>query len=175
MAAPSWSLTSLYHTVIDASDLDRSVAFYRTLGFEVLDDRRDVKWPDFLAKNFGVRRAQGRGVLMVLPEDPEGPMLDIIQWVEPPPPGPDPRVPADLRIPRILAFRMRDIRRAYDDLRARGVEFTNELLGPFSELGVRGVACCKDPDGTIIELIELEPGVRHSQAKSLGEDGSVPG
>jgi catechol 2,3-dioxygenase-like lactoylglutathione lyase family enzyme len=43
MAAPSWSLTSLYHTVIDASDLDRSVAFYRTLGFEVLDDRRDVK------------------------------------------------------------------------------------------------------------------------------------
>jgi catechol 2,3-dioxygenase-like lactoylglutathione lyase family enzyme len=166
MAETGWELESLYHTVIDASDLDRSVAFYRKLGFAVLHDRRDAVWPDFVARNFGLRRAQGRGVLLVLPGDPDGPMLDVIQWLEPPLAKPDPQT-ADRRVPRILAFRTRNIERAYAELRAAGIEFTGELCGPFPELGVRGVVCCKDPDGAIVELMELEPGVRHSQAQKL--------
>ena len=164
-----WSVTSLYHTVVNVTDLDRSIAFYRTLGFEVLDDRRDVEWPDFVGRNFGMRRAQGRGVLMFLPEDPDGPMIDLIEWVDPKPAEPDPAVPPDLRVPRILAFRTRNVRAAYDALKAAGIELTNEFTGPFEDLGVRGVFCCKDPDGTVIELIELASGVRHSQAKSLPE------
>ena len=33
------------------------------------------------ARVFGLKRAQGRGVLMNLPADPDGPMMDIIEWV----------------------------------------------------------------------------------------------
>ena len=61
-----WALNSLYHTVVNCRDLDESVAFYRLLGFEVLNDRRNVVWPEFVAGIFGLERANGRGVLMVL-------------------------------------------------------------------------------------------------------------
>ncbi|MBN9579591.1 MAG: VOC family protein, partial [Alphaproteobacteria bacterium] len=72
--AESWKIQHLYHTVVNVRDLDESVAFYRLLGFDVLNDRRDVEWPDFVATIFGMKRAKGRGVLMVLPSDPDGPM-----------------------------------------------------------------------------------------------------
>jgi glyoxalase/bleomycin resistance protein/dioxygenase superfamily protein len=40
--------------------------------------------------------------------------------------------------------------KAYEQLKARGVEFLSE-----PKLFARGLAfvCCKDPDGTIVELI----------------------
>jgi catechol 2,3-dioxygenase-like lactoylglutathione lyase family enzyme len=167
-----WSVDSMYHTVINVTDLDRSIAFYERLGFRVLDDRRNVHWPDFVATNFGMRVAQGQGVLMVLKADENGPMLDLIRWLEPKSDGMDPSVPADMRIPRILAFRASNVRALYDELKAEGFEFTNDFTGPFPELGIIGVCCVKDPDGTIVEFMELEPGVRHSQAKkALGERG----
>lgn len=171
-AAPGagWSVDSMYHTVVNVTDLDRSIAFYQRLGFQVLDDRRHVHWPDFVATNFGMRVAQGQGVLMVLGRDPDGPMLDLIRWLEPRADAWDPAVAEDMRVPRILAFRATGVRALYDELVAEGLPFTNDFTGPFPDLGIIGVCCVKDPDGTIVEFMELEPGVRHSQArKALGE------
>jgi len=160
--ANDWSLERLYHTVVDVKDLDESVAFYRRLGFEVLNDRRNVVWPDFVATIFGMRRAKGRGVLMVLPDDPNGPMIDLIEWVEPR--AKFASVPvADGEVPRIIAFRVRNVRAAYDALAAAGVRFTRDLF-EHSELGIVGSCCCYDPNGNLIELIELLPGQRHSKA-----------
>jgi glyoxylase I family protein len=168
MSEDSWALTSLYHTVINCRDLDESVAFYRRLGFEVLDDRRNVIWPGFVARLFGLARAQGRGVLMSLPADPEGPMLDLIEWVEPRASFPDP-AGSDEAVPRIIAFRTRNIGAAHQALAAAGVPFVSELHRPERALGVAGSVCCRDPNGNLIELIELAPGVRHSQAnQALG-------
>jgi catechol 2,3-dioxygenase-like lactoylglutathione lyase family enzyme len=145
-----WRLDNLYHTVVNARDLDESVEFYKGLGFEVLNDRRDVVWPDFVATIFGMRRAKGRGVLMVLPSDPDGPMIDVIEWVEPKARFPDPATAPD-EVPRILAFR------------------TQNVKAPEQPLGIVGSVCCFDPNGNLIELIELEPGVRHSRAnEALG-------
>jgi len=158
-----WSLERFYHTVVNVTDLDRSIEFYQHLGFEVLHDRRDAKWPSFVATNFGMTRASGRGALMVLASDPDGPVVDLVEWIEPrfvPAQGPD-------RIPQILAFRTRNVARAYEALQARGIEFTNELIGPDDSLGLRGVCCCRDPDGTVIELIEYAPGRRHSRTDDL--------
>lgn len=158
-----WALTSLYHTVVNCRDLDQSVAFYRLLGFEVLNDRRHVTWPDFVAGIFGLKRAQGRGVLMVLPADRDGPMIDLIEWVEPKADFPDPaRVTAT--VPRIIAFRTRGVHAAQKALSAQGVRFTQGVYTPKEALGIIGTACCYDPNGNIIEMIELEPGVRHSRA-----------
>ena len=81
--AENWHLEHFYHTVINVRELDESVAFYKLLGFEVLNDRRHVEWPDFVAGIFGMKRAKGRGVLMVLPADPNGPMIDLIEWLDP--------------------------------------------------------------------------------------------
>jgi len=162
---PDWSIERLYHTVINATDLDRSVAFYEALGFRVLNDRRNVDWPDFIGPLFGLTRPKGRGVLMNLPADPEGPMLDIIEWLNPvAPPPPTAETP-----PRIIAFRVRNVHACAEDLARRGIA-TFDLVEPQPKsLGVVGCVCARDPDGTLIELIQLEPGIRHSRAnEALG-------
>lgn len=161
--AERWALSKLYHTVVNCRDLDESVAFYKRLGFEVLNDRREVDWPDFVGGIFGLERAKGRGVLMVLPEDPEGPMIDLIEWLEPKAQFPDPGA-VRRTVPRIIAFRTRDVHAAYAELSAEGVRFTQPVYTPKEALGIVGTACCYDPNGNIIEMIELEPGVRHSRA-----------
>lgn len=164
-----WALERLYHTVVNCRDLDESVAFYRRLGFEVLNDRRDVVWPAFVAGIFGLKRAGGRGVLMVLPSDPDGPMIDLIEWIEPKAAFPDPAQRRDV-VPRIIAFRTRGVHAAQKALEAAGVTFTQPTYTPTEALGIVGTACCYDPNGNIIELIELEPGVRHSRAnEALGD------
>ena len=163
MAEPGWGLTGLYHTVVNCRRLDPSVAFYQLLGFEILNDRRTVKWPEFVAGIFGMARAQGRGVLMVLPSDPDGPMIDLIEWLDPLAVFPDDAQVA-ATVPRIIAFRTRNVHEAYRILAAKGVRFTRDVYTPQEALGIVGTVCCYDPNGNIIELIELEPGVRHSRA-----------
>ena len=156
-----WTIERMYHTVVNATDLDRSVAFYQALGFQILNDRRNVKWPEFVGRVFGLKKAQGRGVLMNLPADPAGPMVDILEWVEP---RTTPIAADGYTVPRIIAFRVKNVRAAYDDLKARGVELTQFVEPEPRDLGVIGVFCARDPDGTLIEMIELQPGVRHSRA-----------
>jgi catechol 2,3-dioxygenase-like lactoylglutathione lyase family enzyme len=158
-----WKLERFYHTVINVRDLDASVAFYELLGFTVLNDRRAVDWPDFVATIFGLRRAKGSGVLMVLPSDPDGPMLDLIYWSEPVAEFPDPKK-ADETVPRILAFRTQNVHAAYEALKGQGVRFARDVFVPEEDLGLVGSCCCYDPNGNIIELIELKPGIRHSRA-----------
>lgn len=162
-----WAIERLYHTVINSTDLDRSIAFYKALGFEVLNDRRHVDWPDFLGDLFGLTKPKGRGVLLNHPSDPNGPMLDLIEWIQPKvPPKPDAEVP-----PRIIAFRVKNVHECAADLKRRGIP-TFQLIEPQPKsLGVVGCICARDPDGTLIELIELLPGIRHSQAnEALAKD-----
>lgn len=161
--AGSWKLENLYHTVVNVRDLDESVAFYELLGFRVLNDRRGVDWPDFVATIFGMRRAKGRGVLMVLPSDPDGPMIDLIEWLAPKAEFPDPRRATDA-VPRIIAFRTKGVHAAWADLTTKGVKFCRDVFVPDEDLGLVGSCCCYDPNGNLIELIELKPGVRHSRA-----------
>ena len=158
-----WALTSLYHTVVNCRDLDESVAFYKLLGFEVLNDRRHVTWPDFVAGIFGLRKANGRGVLMVLPTDRDGPMIDLLEWLEPQAEFPDAARVAET-VPRIIAFRTKGVHAAQKALEAQGVRFTQAVYTPKEALGIVGTTCCYDPNGNIIEMIELEAGVRHSRA-----------
>jgi len=172
MAERDWALTRFYHTVVNCRDLDESEAFYRRLGFEVLDDRRNVIWPEFVATLFGLEKAQGRGVLMVLPSDPEGPMLDLIEWVTPKAAFPDPSASGGV-VPRIIAFRTQNLPQAVRELTAAGVPFVSQMHEPGKALGVLGSICCRDPNGNLIEMIELAPGVRHSRAnQALGEKGA---
>ncbi|MCC7267281.1 MAG: VOC family protein [Caulobacteraceae bacterium] len=171
MSEAAWALSRFYHTVVNCRDLDESVAFYRLLGFEVLNDRRNVVWPEFVAGIFGLAKADGRGVLMVLPSDPDGPMIDLIEWVEPRAAFPDPAARRQA-VPRIIAFRTRNVHAAYAALTQAGVVFTQPVHTPDANLGIVGTACCYDPNGNIIEMIELQPGVRHSRAnEALGADG----
>ena len=158
---PDWALRSLFHFTVNVSDFERSLDFYTTLGFRVMRDNRDVVWPDYVARQFGMPRAQGRGALLAIGEGELHTRLDLIEWLEPRWSGPDPSVP------RILALRTRGVRAAYGDLRVRGIEFITEPRGPDPDTGIEAVVCCRDPDGLVVELIEYMPGVLGSRIEKL--------
>lgn len=170
---PDWQVQSLFHFVLNVTNLERSLAFYQLLGFRVLRDNRDVIWPKTVAENFGMRVAQGRGALLGLGEGPDHTRLDLIEWLEPrwvpggagsaggagrpASAGAESRAGAGASaesIPRILALRTRNVRAAFVDLSARGVEFIGRPRDPDPRVGIESVVCCRDPDGTIVELIE---------------------
>jgi catechol 2,3-dioxygenase-like lactoylglutathione lyase family enzyme len=163
---PDWELQSIFHFTVNATDFERSLAFYQALGFQLLRDNRDVVWPDFVAGNFGMRKAQGRGALLALGPGPEHTRIDLIEWLEP---GYDPLParPWSERVPRIIALRTRNLRAAYAELRARGIEFITEPRSLDPKSGIVAVVCCRDPDGLIVELIEYEPGVLGSRIEHL--------
>jgi len=156
-----WKLARFYHTIINARDVDETVAFYELLGFRIQSDRRNAVWPDGSGASFAlIPNPKGRGVLMVLPSDPDGPMLDIIEWIAPkaefPPLSPT-------RIPRVLAFRAENVHLAHAELKKQGVRFTTEEPTSIPEAGIKACAVACDPNGVLIEMIELEEGLRHSR------------
>ncbi len=148
-----WAVESLFHFVVNATNFERSLEFYQRLGFRVLRDNRDVIWPSYVAKNFGLSVAQGRGALLGLGESKDHTRLDLIEWLEPHWDNPDAR-PSSRRVPRVMALRVRNLRAAYADLRSQGVEFIATPRDPDPTTGVESVVCCRDPDGYVVELIE---------------------
>jgi catechol 2,3-dioxygenase-like lactoylglutathione lyase family enzyme len=164
--ADDWALESIFHFTVSATSFERSLAFYQTLGFEVLRDNRDVVWPAYVATQFGLRRAQGRGALLALGEGPLHTRLDLIEWLDPAPDPPSPR-PLEERAPRIVALRTRNVRAAFAELRRHGIEFIGEPRGPDPQTGIEAVVCCRDPDGLLVELIEYMPGVLGSRIGHL--------
>lgn len=172
-----WALERFYHTIINARDIDETVAFYQALGFEIVRDRRNMKWPPgggVITRMIPDVKGKG-GTLMALPADPppDGPMLDIIQWLEPeatfPPVSPT-------HVPRVTAFRTRNVAAAMRALQAKGYRTTT--LEPYAgnaAAGILAVAGVYDPNGNIIELIELAPGLTTSRLQEVyGVEDDAP-
>jgi catechol 2,3-dioxygenase-like lactoylglutathione lyase family enzyme len=164
-----WSVRAILHINLNVSDIDRSIRFYEALGFEVLG-RNDATWSPETGDVLGVPGAQGRACIMTLPGDiARSTKLDLLEWKSPPSPTrshPRPRPAAnDSGAPRI-ALRVRNVEAAYRDLSNSGVEFISKPAGAAPELGIANVVCCRDPDGFIVEFVEL---ARMKPAKNTGE------
>ncbi len=167
-----WHLQSIFHFTVNATDFERSLDFYTTIGFRLLRDNRDVDWPPTVADGFGMRRAKGRGALLGVGDGSEHTRLDLIEWLEPPY-DPPPPVPIEDRVPRIVALRTSDVRAAFEDLSAKGIEFVSEVHS-YAEIGIDAVVCCRDPDGLLIEFIQYAPGVLGSKVGTFADDPTEP-
>ena len=161
-----WKPLSLFHFTLSVSSIERSIEFYTKVGFKVLRDNSDRIWPDYVAQNFGMDRAQGRGALLGIGDGPLETRLDLIQWLEPLANFPDPARLATT-VPRIIAIRTQNVRAAYEDLSRRGIRFLTPPRPPDPTTGIEAVVCCRDPDHTLVELIEYMPGVLGSRIDSL--------
>ena len=131
--------------------MERSIAFYEELGFKKVNDF--VLEGDDIGEALGVDARKIRGVFMRLGDDAEAPVLDLVQFQDPPPQGTPYATLNNIGICRI-AFSVDDIDRTYAKLRDMKVEF----VGPLKKIaGVGdnevGVVCFKDPDGTVLELL----------------------
>ncbi|MBV8775498.1 MAG: VOC family protein [Deltaproteobacteria bacterium] len=144
-------LQRLFHVNICVRDMERSMRFYQDLGFAKVNDftMDDPAVGDAL----GVKATKLRGVFMRLGSDPHAPVLDLVQFIEPPTQGQAYSSLNNVGICRI-AFTVDDIDRTYEELRAKRVEFVAPLKKITGPGGAQiGVVCFKDPDGTVLELM----------------------
>jgi len=144
-------LQRLFHVNVCVTDMERSIRFYQDLGFTKVNDftLNDPGVGDAL----GVKANKLRGVFMRLGNDPNSPVLDLVQFIDPPTQGQPYPTLNNVGICRI-AFTVDDIDRTYEQLKAKGVRFVaplKKISGPGGT--VIGVVCFKDPDGTILELM----------------------
>jgi len=147
------------HVNINVRDLDRSVAFYKRLGFESFlpgipyldldNDAASRPLPDDAARALGVRPgSRGRACIMQL--DGGFPKLDLTE-LDTEQPGP-PLKNSDLGLVRICLV-SRDLEGDVARLREQGVEFVSEPGR--GHAGMADIAVCVDPDGTLIELLQV--------------------
>jgi len=144
-------LQKLFHVNICVSDMERSISFYQGIGFNKVSDFTldDPSVGDAL----GLKAKKLRGVFMRLGDDNDAPVLDLVQFIDPPPQGRPYPTLNNIGICRI-AFTVDDIDKTYAELTAKKIECLaplKKIKGPNGAL--IGVVCFKDPDGTILELI----------------------
>ena len=155
-APPGTLISGFVHAQINVSDLERSIRFYEMLGFEVIS-KGTIKDPGVFAA-LGVEGTRMRGAFLRIPgrSTKVTPMIDMIQFIDPPPAGTPYPTLNHLGIAR-LCFQVDDIEAAAARLQALGVE----LVGPVGELVTKGggmsskVLCFRDPDGTILEYAQI--------------------
>jgi glyoxylase I family protein len=160
----------IFHVNINCSNLERSLEFYKLIGFkELLDFNKapnmfatkkiDEQKPPIepgLGPALGLPEgSRGRARLLVLGDDPRATRIDLIEWVEPRAEGKPYLHLAHLGIARIC-FKVKDAWKAYEELKAKGI-------APFTEPHETGLGgsrqiffCCYDSDGTVLEFMEFK-------------------
>ncbi len=139
-------MLNLSHPTVDiaitCSNFAASLDFYHNkLGFEIV---LDLEIPDDLARDVGLAPTGFRQVRLQA-----GNTLIKLMDIESPPSAPTGGFSAGVRW---LTFFVEDIQQTVKDLKQNGVEFLSE---PISAPDAVGVACAPDPDGILIELVQI--------------------
>ncbi len=147
-------IESIFHVNVNCTNFARSMEFYAKLGFKVVRDLEVVGNPE-LSAGLRIPDGRGRAVLLMLGDHPRATRLDLIEWLNPKTAGTSYPNLWNAGICRI-ALRTRNLREDYEKLKTQGIEFWTEP----SFFNVRdgreeGFVCCSDPDGTVIELIQV--------------------
>ncbi len=144
-------LQRIFHVNICVRDMERSIGFYEELGFKKVNDFT-LEDPS-VGEALGLDARKLRGVFMRLGDDANAPVLDLVQFIDPPPQGEPYPTLNHIGICRI-AFSVDDIDKTYERLQEMKVQFVAPLkkIAGVGE-GTVGVVCFKDPDGTVLELL----------------------
>jgi catechol 2,3-dioxygenase-like lactoylglutathione lyase family enzyme len=147
------------HININVSNLDRSIEFYQKLGFQLFipaipylgltaqEEPATLQLPS--ARALGVaENTRGRACIMQL--DDGFPKLDLTEFDAKQ--QKHPLTNTDLGLVRICLV-SQNLKQDYDQLTTLGVEF---ISTPLRDDGcLADVAVCRDPDGTLIELLQV--------------------
>ncbi len=147
-------IESIFHINVNCTDFDRSMEFYAKLGFKVVRDL-EVVGNQQLSEGLRIPNCSGRAALLMLGDNPRATRLDLIEWLHPKTEGTTYPNLWNAGICRI-ALRTRDLRKDCEKLTAQGIEFwTEPRFFNVREGREEGFVCCSDPDGTVIELIQV--------------------
>ncbi|MDG2334221.1 MAG: VOC family protein [Myxococcota bacterium] len=148
------SIIGFVHVNINCSDFERSKAFYERLGFELFMEPPPRNTPE-VAAAVGLEPYEIRGGLMRLVDARSPFVIDLLEWKHPSDSAPPYAKLNHLGIARI-ALASSDLDGDMARLKSEGVEFISEPATvvweghPDSKF-----VCFKDPDGTVLELVEL--------------------
>ena len=147
------NITGLVHVNINCSDFDRSLRFYELLGFQKVIDVPPKNTPE-VAAAVGMPPYTVKGALLILQNSKTPLMIDLLEWQEPTdnrPPYPN---LYHLGIARI-ALSTNDLDSDIAFLKSEGVEFLSDpATVKIENQPETRFVCFKDPDGTILELVE---------------------
>lgn len=144
-------ITRIVHVNVNVSDLDRSVAFYEALGWKVTG-RADLAASEGSAVGLRVSPGVARCAFLKLDDNPDTPVLDMIEWQDPRTEGEAYRHLHHTGLNR-LCMRSDDIWADYERLKAMGVEPWSEPAKLQVGASMVEFLCFEDPDGTVLELI----------------------
>ncbi len=139
-------ILKLTHPVVDiaitCSHFEESLRFYRDqLGLEVV---LDIEIPDDVATGAGLAPTGFRQVRLQAGRT----LIKLMETQIPPPP----RSHDFAAGVRWLTFFVEDVYQTKDDLQEKGVSFLTE---PVSAPDAGGVVCAIDPDGVLIEFVQI--------------------
>ena len=147
------NINGLVHVNINCSDFDRSLRFYELLGFQKVVDVPPKNTPE-VAAAVGMPPYTVKGALLILQNSKTPLMIDLLEWLEPTdnrPPYPN---LYHLGIARI-ALSTNDLDSDIAFLKSEGVEFLSDpATVKIENQPETRFICFKDPDGTILELVE---------------------
>jgi catechol 2,3-dioxygenase-like lactoylglutathione lyase family enzyme len=140
-------IKNIRHTGIVVVDLEKSVYFYRDLlGFQIVKQMEEIG--EFIDNISALRNIKVTTVKMI---SPSGQMIELLKYHS---------HSAELRRREInevgishIAFTVDDLDIAYGILKGKGVQFNSSPQ--LSPDGYAKVTFCRDPEGTLIELVEV--------------------
>src|ERR1700730_3094665 len=115
-----------FHVNVCVRDMERSIRFYEDLGFKKAQDFILGGGKPGIGEALGLEVKKLRGVFMRLGDDPDAPVLDLVQFLDPPPQGQPYPTLNNIGICRI-AFIVDDIEKVNQMLLAKGVELVAPL------------------------------------------------
>jgi glyoxylase I family protein len=148
------NLKSVYHININCTNLERSLEFYKMLGFREVVDFGEGGSPEM---GKGLRMppdSRARARLLKIGDDPYCSHIDLIEWINPRSDKPPYEKLNNLGIARVC-FYSKDLEKDLEELRAKGVSIFSEPATIKYRGGQSSVVCFEDPDGTILELVQF--------------------
>lgn len=151
-------IREIIHININVTDIERSLVFYQKLGFKLMhvfgDGAGGAGSEQELEKGMGFGKGRVRGAVLSLSDHPRAATkIELLEWLEPAS-TPQPERPSHQAGVSRIALRVVDLKAFHERLTEAGVEFEGDV----TDIDIVGAKCFvlfRDPDGTLLELIEF--------------------
>ena len=157
------TIQTIRHTGIVVSDMQKSLPFYRDLlGMEV--------WADFCDDSEyvqAVTNLRGAKIWMVKLKAADGSSIELLQYLSHPLDVPAPPPACAVGCSHV-ALQVDDIDALHEQLKAAGIRF--HAPPTTSSDKTAKVTYCRDPEGVIIELVQLLPPLAVQDEKDSSRD-----
>ncbi len=154
-------LEHIFHVNINVTNFERSIEFYKMLGFRVVMDLGECG-SKAVEKAFKMSKggpnaplnARGKAAILALGDGEKAALIDVIEWTTPKTAGKPLPTLYNTGIARIC-MKTKNLQKDYEDLKAKGVKFLSEpQVGCGHPSFNPKFVMFTDPDGTFLELFE---------------------